>query len=308
MKIKSLLIFACIGMMFAACSSREEYASKEDSYPISLKAGIMKANTRAIEDDLQDTKFAEGEAISVFVTKTGTSTNIDDTPEVGYWAYTIDADLTSMSLSSGTAPQFPEDGTAVDVYALHPKMAKSATFSINDDQRTLAKYRSSDLMYANATGKKVTDGTVELLFTHCLSKVVITVDAGSSGVTGDISSLVFFTWNQTANISHDGNTISISSVTYNQSRPLYLYKNGNTFYGIMMPHTANSDNLNCKFIVDGVGKYNCDFSAVELVAGSEHHITITIGSGGEAKVKSVGISPWVDGTDVNDIVGNYEGA
>lgn len=305
MRINQLLIAVCIGTMLASCSSREEYAQKEFSNPISLKASITKANTRSTSDDLQDTKFVEGEQISVFITKTGTSTNIADTPDVGYWTYSIDSDQTSLSLGSGTAPQFPEDGTAVDVYALYPKMAKSTTFSISDDQRTLGRYRNSDLMYANATGKKVTNGTIELSFKHCLSKAVITIDPGNSGVTGDVNSFVFFNWNMTANISHEGNAISISSVGSSQGRPQYLYQVGNTFYGIVMPCAANSHNLNCKFIVTGFGRYECDLSDVEFVAGAEHHITITIGSGGEAKVKSVGITQWTDGTDVDDKVGNW---
>ena len=72
MKIKSILIVACIGMMFAACSnhSEEEY-SLDSTKEIKLTANISNLSTRATDDAdlLQNTAFQDGELINIYMTK-----------------------------------------------------------------------------------------------------------------------------------------------------------------------------------------------------------------------------------------------
>lgn len=299
MKIKQFLIAACIGSMFTACNSRDDYGEKAPGAPITFKAGIENVVTRAIDDDLQTTSFLANEQISVFVTESGTSTNISDVPADGYWTYKIGSDKATMTLVSGTTPQFPSDGTAIDVYALYPKMGKETSFTINQDQTSLANYRASDLMYASAIGKKVANGTIELTFKHCLSKLVISLQAGNTGLTQEqlsSAATAIFNWKGKVQITHDGNKINLGAISQSGAGPLTMYNNSGTFYAVMLPGNTG---LSFKTNISGV-VYSCDLSDVELAEGAEHNITMTLGAGGTAKIKSIGISPWIDGTDYND--------
>ena len=184
MKIKQFIIAVCIGTMFAACSSKEDYSLLNDDNVIRLTVGINELQTRASGgNSSHNNYFATGEKIRVYMKENGTTNNVTGIGSGGYSIFTNNGSCTSSD-----TPMFPESN-GVDITAVYPEdVANDATsFSISQNQYIDEEYLKSDLMTANVTNHKRANGFAELQFTHLLSKVIIKINPGNTGV--DVSSI-----------------------------------------------------------------------------------------------------------------------
>lgn len=187
MRIKQLLIAVGIGTMLAACSSDDTTLSLKKDRTIHINAGISGSlvKTKAVENDatLQNTQFYENETAMFYFWKANTLEFIN----------TVESDLCYIiksgsfdfcGISDGAV--YPEDGTAVDVFALYPwtyyisktetkdyLTREATTFFVAQDQSTDEGYRMSDLMYAFSAGNTIDTDPVELTFHHCLTKIIV---------------------------------------------------------------------------------------------------------------------------------------
>lgn len=180
MQIKQFLIAVCIGTMFAACSSRDDYSIESTKHPLQITVGIKGMQTRSSgnESQLQNTDFLDGEAISVFPDGVH-CTMIEGLPENGYVTYTktpvgwtTDADLYVLG-----------SGDQLEARAVYPAKDASGnqmtwettSFAVQSNQSTDANYRKSDLMYAFTTNVDPAN-PIPLEFYHCMSKITVIVE------------------------------------------------------------------------------------------------------------------------------------
>lgn len=135
-----------------------------------------------------DTQIPNGESVLVYVDETG------GTPLYEKNILTADG---SGGMSGGVRMYFPENGRNADIYALHTNAvttgaaypAAALTHAVRTDQRTLAGYAVSDLLYARTTNVTKTTIAVPLTFHHLLSKVQIAVKPGNGLTSADIKGI-----------------------------------------------------------------------------------------------------------------------
>lgn len=178
MKIKSILIVASIGMMFAACSSREDYDFGGDRQPVKINATIKGMTTRSTnETQIQNTAFVDGAQINVHAEHPsgGSDAPAPGLPASGWAVFTL-----NYPYWQTTTPFTDLGDRTLDVVALHPSKDASnnpitfstSTFQVQSDQRSDENYRKSDLMYAY-NGCSDTSNPISLEFEHFLSKITI---------------------------------------------------------------------------------------------------------------------------------------
>lgn len=127
--------------------------------------------TRAA-DDLLETNFTSGTTVTVQVTDIGTNPITYD-PIV----YTANG---SGGLTPASTQYYPASGNNVSAYAYYPADASTEAdgFEVDTDQSDDEGYEASDLMYASIP--TLTKGsTNNLEFQHLLSKIIVTLAAGS---------------------------------------------------------------------------------------------------------------------------------
>lgn len=200
MKLKQFLIAVCIGMMFVACSSREEDFSIASTKEIKLTAQISTPSTRATDDatELQNVSFKNGELVNVYITKSSPlwedvdeysgSSLCNETKNSGVsTAFPFKVyDGVLSSTFNYRSYRFPETGT-INIHAFYPNTvrATSRTFTIETDQSTPEKYRKSDLMVAVSEGVTSSDNPINLTFEHKLCKLVVKLVKGDESITDE---------------------------------------------------------------------------------------------------------------------------
>ena len=174
MRIKQLLIAVCIGTMFAACSSKEDYTTETERVPIRINASIKGIKTRSEgQEQLQNTSFVDEAEINVYVVDEGDN-SAPGIPESGYAVYKKNG---SSWTSDATVYTFGSD-MGMHVFAIYPSKDKdgnyitknSTTFEVEQEQELDENYRKSDLMYATTS---TTQPNIDLEFEHCLSKITV---------------------------------------------------------------------------------------------------------------------------------------
>ena len=134
-----------------------------------------------------DTQIPSGEDVVVYVDEAGGAVQL-------YEKNSLVANG-SGGLYGGIPMYFPSNGNNVDIYALHTTATLPTSYPItelnhmvNADQKTLAGYAPSDLLYAGTTNVVKTASSVHLTFYHLLSKLQVAVIAGdgltAAGITG----------------------------------------------------------------------------------------------------------------------------
>lgn len=293
MKIKQFLIAVCIGTMFAACSSNEDYSADVDKSIVRLKAEISPIKTKAAAyAELQDQTFAVNEQINVYVTEANTSTAVTGMGAGGYLTYTIDVD--KYLINSATV-KYPATNK-IDVYGLYPSTVTklSSAFMPEEDQSTVDGYRASDLMFSVVNDHTADAGMAKMTFQHCLSKLVIKIDKGSSSVdlshiTG-IQAMVPF---NKVSLTHDqrtGLTVSNPSAYGPTFYNIGSY-NTNGVSCIIPPQTVPKNSIFIIFSIDSVDYAFISTNDIILKPGTQHTLTLTIDNS-NVKLMGLTITDW----------------
>ena len=280
MRIKQLLIAVCIGTMFSACSSKDDFSIADDNV-IKLSAHIDEMKTRTVGNNyIHYGNFASDEQIRVYMKEHGTANNVTGIGTEGYSIYTFG----TSGFTSTDSPMYPQSN-GVDVTAVYPSdVATTGTFSISQNQYDEEEYRKSDLMSAYVENHKKSNGTVELTFKHLLSKVIIKIDAGTTGIsTSNIKSASMYvphletpiSWNQTTGWS-------LGQITESAGNHEIIIASNETYTSegysaILIPGTIPPGYEFLAFGVDGGGLFSFTNSdPIELKPGCVHTFTFTI--------------------------------
>lgn len=300
MQIRQFLIAVCIGMMFAACSSSDDYFANEDD-TIRLTAQIQTLKTRVSENGtaLQNSGyFVNGEQINVYIKDANTNNDVEGVPESGYVVYSA---FNTGFWETTSAPKFPESG-AVDIYALYPSTVKitDESFSVQTNQTTEADYRASDLMCAIASNKQKNDGVINLSFNHCLSKVILKVKKGDTTIDDeDIFNTAIDNVYKTVALSQSMNN---EIVLGNLSNKGHIYMDGTDiskgYTAIVIPQTIPAGTELFSLSAGGVGLKCITNKEIVLEPGCVHTITLTADFSG-VSITDCLVSGWTSGTQYN---------
>lgn len=162
---KSKTFFACAMLVTLASCSNDHVLSQQSPTPsdpdvINIVAASSKAVTRAAQDagKLQDTQYAEGEEINVYLEEVKEETEENVITYNNPMKYKVSSDNgtdgSSLILNppSGVQPKFPSNEHGVLAYAFYPSSVETtgdntATFTVELNQSSDDGYKQSDLMF-----------------------------------------------------------------------------------------------------------------------------------------------------------------
>lgn len=179
--MKNYILLAAAALMLGACGNDENLDNLNGPVELRLTSGL-EVQTRNSHN--LDQLLKNGEQVHVWVddAKTDEELYADNTLTAGEQG----------ALTGGITMYFPETGNNVDIYAIHGNWGSTAltgfwgtelTHSVAQDQRTgqdTDGYAQSDLVYAKSTdvSRAGNPTTVNLIFTHLLSKVEVVLVRG----------------------------------------------------------------------------------------------------------------------------------
>lgn len=303
MKIKQFLIAVCIGTMFTACSSKDDYSvTNDDTIKLRATVAAPAIGTRIGADNagIINDALPEGDQINVRFYITGTTNDLisgTNSPTNNYYTIGKNGSLTS------TVAEPSWNSNPLDIIAFYPKSYSDMGPDRNDDldcyvdndQSSIDKYKKSDLMVAQLQGQKKTDGPITLPFKHMLTKIVIKLDGTDSGL--DVSTATNFRLY----------CLDVYSISLNQNHTLYVgyyddYRNyiklgnynSNGVTGIIPPQTLPlsaefHDDYFITFEINGV-KYYYD-PTITLKGGYQYTFNLAIDNS-TVKAKSFTVEPW----------------
>lgn len=179
--MKNYILLTAAALMLAACSNDENLDNPNGPVELRLTSGL-EVQTRATHD--LDTQLKSGEEVHVWVD--------DATTDEELHPNNVLTAGDGGALTDGDPMYFPETGNKVDIYAIHGNWESTAltdfwnkeqTHSVEKDQRTgqgTDGYAKSDLVYARTmdASRAGNPTTVNLIFTHLLSKVEVVLVRG----------------------------------------------------------------------------------------------------------------------------------
>ena len=187
--MKKYFILAAAALSFAACSNNEsDNQVQNPDNVIRLNASVGDI-TRAATN-IQSQAFDEDALINIEVTPSATNTTISKV----YKAGAAVGNVNSLTPNGSETPfTWPATGT-VAIKAFYPYVdgkqvtSETASFSVETDQSTPANYKASDLMYSNnITAQAKQAGAVGLTFNHALTKIIVSLTAGTGVESSDIA-------------------------------------------------------------------------------------------------------------------------
>lgn len=164
---------AAVALAMAGCSNDENEGMDNWNGEIRLSSGVS-TQTRAFSS--MDTQLPEGRTVAVYVDKAGGSRL--------YGNNVLTADGNG-SFTYNEPMYFPEDKSAVDIYAFHTNGTLNDDFpetiihEVESDQSSEASYLKSDLLYAASQNNAFSKTAIPLTFYHMLSKVQVAIKAGA---------------------------------------------------------------------------------------------------------------------------------
>lgn len=181
-RTKNILTVMAAAMTLAACNEMDDVLNRE-LQPIRLTTNIAQT-TRAITPT-QETVIATGQNIYVWANEEATPGTADWTqnPYLNAWRLTKGDGSPNEWSSQSSTPYYPtRPMSMVAVHGnLQPSIVEERTqvpasvvHTVKTDQRHLADYAASDLLYWNATGiNAVSNNPIQITFGHKLAKIEV---------------------------------------------------------------------------------------------------------------------------------------
>lgn len=305
MKHFKFLAMLLTAITFTACSNKDENEFAVDK-TIRLSANIQSQQTRATmanSPNLQNTAFNEGAEINVY---------IQDADNPGTWidgfsngvTYTVNGD----QLESAVEAKYPASNK-VDVYAVYPKTVKigDTTFNMGDSQSREDGYLEKDLMFANKVNHNASDGTVRLTFKHMLSKIIVKILPGTTGMDvstindlcmDDIYTSIAISQTMTGGLVLGEPQGSKNYIHVNSQEELSTDFENVGVTSIIVPQTVPEDTRLFDFTLGDISFSYYTDSPIEFKSGCVHTITLTLDNS-NVKMRDHVITKWDDSASNN---------
>jgi len=292
--MKKYFIFAA-AIAMAACSndgSEQINPSVQNDNVIRLNSSIGSL-TRAT-DGLLETSFVSGTKVKVKPTDNATSG-----PIASYeWVeYTV---ASNGALTTSTPQYFPASGSSINISAYYPSTASTETngFVVALDQAGSSAddaYKAADLMYATVSGITQQSSTPTLEFNHKMSKIKVSLVAGTGIQTTEINAATVTlkdVINKGTFVPTTGN-FTASTETDDKGNVIIARNAGTTAHSAIVIPQSVSDKIIEVTIGSTARQYTIPTST-EFEAGKVYAFTITLNATGITVQSS--IANWNNGT------------
>ena len=339
---KNLFLIAVATAVVAACSSDLDEASVVESCPVRLCTDGLTGMTRA-GLGVQLTQFVNGQQVGIFLAED----NGNGSPVTsGTNVTTYDQPLTYVADGSGglaNTQYWPQDGNGLHIYGVYPLAAATAaatkaaatdveaynatgvSFTIQADQSTNsdptigdANYMLSDLMTGLPTdGNPVarTDQNVPLTFTHLLTKIDVSLTAGSGFTQAELADAVVSILGTKPTTTFNVQNATVGTASGDATT--ITAGTGAATSAIIVPQALAAD---ASFIQVAVGGGNYIYklpAAITFASSTKYTYNLTVSKTG-LTLSGTTITPWnsvapIDGTaelqipptDLSTITSNY---
>ena len=319
MKIKKIYLFGGIlatAALAFGCQLDESFdVPVEEKVPISMKGDINQlAVTRA-----SDNGFATGDQVGIWAVNYAE----EDTPG----ALTLkDNQATNVRFtfdgSSTWTPDYDiyykDKNTKVDIYGIYPYTSaissiEAQPFEVQEDQSTISAhgamggYEASDFLWAKREAVTPSPSTVQLLFQHKMSCVVVTLEEGTGfeaeEFAGLSQSVLISNVKRNATINLATGEVTATGAVPARSIVPAAYENG--FRAIVVPQTVSSANTLFSITLGGTAYTYSEGSAFTYVPGKQHNFTVTVdkkADGGYNVTVQTTISAWTNDNSSHEFV------
>lgn len=301
--------------LLASCSADwEPEAQPSELQAIQLTAqglSTMEQTRAASTADLQNTAFAGGEDVAVYLVDQASSSTYATTPYrfraaaavVGHNDLTYYSDVTTASTL-----YYPVTASAcINIYGFYPynrfasvndRTTTNLSVNVNADQSTAADYRYSDVMIATPiTNQARTSSAVGLTFRHLMAKLVIRLKQGvhsgttsiitGSSLSGSTLTIEGIITNATLNMTTGAITTGSNSadvIVASSTNLAFYYDNsgttiGTTEYAIVLPPQALTGKT-ITITTSASETITGTLPAMTLTAGSSTVLTLTVNDSG----------------------------
>ena len=288
-KAKFLSVVAIVAAMaFTSCNNViNDIADGSSQEAVKFSAGIEatpKAPTYA-----SGTSWAPGDSIGIFMVKNGT---FDISLGAENKKYTTVAGNSSFTASNGDI-YYPMSGD-VDFIAYYPwQDNQDLTDPYEVDVSDQSNPAEIDLLWAMAdnNGNGYNSGSVALVFSHMLTRIVLTAEPGGgltavdlAGMTAKISGM---------NTKADFDLMDGELDTPTDVANIDLQYVSGKYEAILVPQLVALDAMEVTFTLDnGAGEFVWKVPATTFDSGKEYTYTITLNRSGEITFTGT-INPWL---------------
>ena len=299
MKATKFISACAVLVALASCSSDHELSqqSAEDT-PIRIQANVGGITTRAAHNLLSS--FGNGDAINVYITENttvnnGTSSGASYSPTV----YTHNG--SSFAAAPAQTQYFPSNGNGIDVWGVYPStvIENTQNFTIESDQTNDDKYKKSDLMFATKLTDQKKGNTINLSFTHQLSKIIVNL-VKETGVDGALSGAEIKLTNVVKkvalnSVNSSGISLGNLSSASGDKGELTIGKYAtNGTAAIVIPQSTSSMEFKVKLTNGGSYTAAMPNTTTDFAANTEYTYTLTLKANGITVNAS--INAWTPGT------------
>lgn len=307
---KYLLLISSLSLIGCSDELRTDFTKDNGQIPILLRAEYP-TETRAT-----DAGFEHGDRMGLFVLDyvDGEVQPIDNEPHASNVRFEFDE--TDNTCKGVTELYWTDANTPADLIAYYPfqtEISDPTSMEISVERRqdtegnetTMGGYEASDFLYAKATKVMPTSGAINLVYSHAMAGIRVTLAAGTGFNASE--------WSQLEKNVTITNVVTIGRI--NLSNGEVAAGNGNTgsiiplpygedFRAATIPQTISAGTKLFNITVNGQGYSFSKETEFKYISGKMHSFTITVNNNGNGKYEftltSEGITPWVDSVDFRD--------
>lgn len=296
MKATKIISACAVLVALASCSNDLSQPTAEDT-PIRIQANVGGITTKAAHNLL--TSFGNKDAINVYITENipegGKPSGASYSPTI----YTHDG----SQFNATTTQYFPSNGNGIDVWGVYPSTVTESSntdFTIESNQTSDANYKKSDLMFASKLTNQKKGNTINLSFSHQLSKIIVKLEK-EEGVDGDLTDAEIKLTNVIKKItlnSVNGSGITLGNLSQDQDDKVELtigtYDATNGAAAIVIPQSTSSMQFKVKLANGGSYTAAMPNTTTEFESNKEYTYTLTLKA--NAITVSASINAWTPGT------------
>lgn len=296
MKFRIIPELALIGMLSITSCMQDHPNSSDVQKEIKVSASIEGATTSQAKTRASNSTWDDADAIGIFMKKNGTT--LSSTAFAKNAKYVTEGSG-NFSPTTSNEIYFPFNDDKVDFIAYYPHTNSLDELNYLVDVSNQNTLPNIDLLYSNnAKGINASKGSVELKFTHQLSKVILNISMldntqqNFTGLTAQITNV-----NTTASFSLIDGTLANESeskdVSFNMST------DGKSAQAILLP-ASSLESMSLVLTLEGIS-YSLNLSEAKsitsFVKSTKHTLNITLKPGESPEIESMTatIEDWVEG-------------
>lgn len=291
------IISACAVLVALASCSNDLSQPTAEATPIRIQANVGGITTRAAHNLLSS--FGSGDAINVYITENTTNKTTSSGGTYTPMVYKHDG----SQFNATTTQYFPSNGNGIDVWGVYPSTVTESSntdFTIESNQTNDDDYKKSDLMFASKLTNQTKGNTINLSFTHQLSKIIVKLEK-EPGVDGDLTGAVIKLTDvvkKTALTVSGDNGITLGSLSSDAGDKGELtigtYDATNGTAAIVIPQSTSSMQFKVKLANGGSYTAAMPNTTTEFESNKEYTYTLTLKA--NAITVSASINAWTPRT------------